>query len=482
MTFAGVVGKTLDADTARGIGRAFGSEVRAQGGDAVVVARDGRLSGPELIGALADGLRAAGVDVVDVGMVPTPVGYFAASVPLALNGGERRVDSCIVVTGSHNPPDYNGFKMVLRGAAIYGEQIQALYRRIVDERFETGSGTFEEFDVADQYIARIVGDVKLARPLKLVVDAGNGVAGPLATRLFKALGCELVERFTDIDGTFPNHHPDPAHPENLQDVIQALKDTDAELGFAFDGDGDRLGVVTKDGQIIYPDRQLMLFAEEVLSRNPGAQIIYDVKCTRHLAQWVKEKGGEPLMWKTGHSLVKAKLRETGAPLAGEMSGHVFFKDRWYGFDDGLYTARAPAGDPREDGRSERAAERLAGCDEHARTAALARRRRELPPDRQAAERGEVRRCRGSRDDRRPARRVPGRFRPRAFVEHDAGRRDAVRIGDQGRAQAHSGRLPPCADGREAGRQAAVLNPGGLRAAAGVTLERAVAPSPKSGAR
>ncbi|CAG9204072.1 Phosphoglucomutase [Burkholderia vietnamiensis] len=270
-------------------------------------------------------------------MVPTPVGYFAASVPLALKGGERRVDSCIVVTGSHNPPDYNGFKMVLRGAAIYGEQIQALYRRIVDERYDTGSGSYEAFDVADQYIARIVGDVKLARPLKLVVDAGNGVAGPLATRLFKALGCELVERFTDIDGTFPNHHPDPAHPENLQDVIQALKDTDAELGFAFDGDGDRLGVVTKDGQIIYPDRQLMLFAEEVLSRNPGAQIIYDVKCTRHLAQWVKEKGGEPLMWKTGHSLVKAKLRETGAPLAGEMSGHVFFKDRWYGFDDGLYT-------------------------------------------------------------------------------------------------------------------------------------------------
>ncbi|WP_430507206.1 phosphomannomutase/phosphoglucomutase, partial [Burkholderia sp. BCCCDS15] len=266
-----------------------------------------------------------------------PVGYFAANVPLALKGGERRVDSCIVVTGSHNPPDYNGFKMVLRGAAIYGEQIQALYRRIVDERFETGSGSYEQIDVADQYIARIVGDIKPARPMKLVVDAGNGVAGPLATRLFKALGCELVERFTDIDGTFPNHHPDPAHPENLQDVIQALKDTDAEIGFAFDGDGDRLGVVTKDGKIIYPDRQLMLFAEEVLSRNPGAQIIYDVKCTRHLAQWVKSKGGEPLMWKTGHSLVKAKLRETGAPLAGEMSGHVFFKDRWYGFDDGLYT-------------------------------------------------------------------------------------------------------------------------------------------------
>ncbi|MFM0278478.1 phosphomannomutase/phosphoglucomutase [Paraburkholderia sediminicola] len=333
----GVIGKTLDADAARSIGRAFGSEVRAQGGDAVVVARDGRLSGPELIQALSDGLRAAGVDVVNVGMVPTPVGYFAASVPLQLDGGERRVDSCIVVTGSHNPPDYNGFKMVLRGAAIYGEQILALHQRIVDENFADGSGTYTEYDIADAYLDRIASDVKLARPIKIVVDTGNGVAGGLAPKLFKKLGCELVELFTEIDGNFPNHHPDPAHPENLQDVIRALKESDAEIGFAFDGDGDRLGVVTKDGQIIYPDRQLMLFAEEVLSRNKGAQIIYDVKCTRNLAKWVKEKGGEPLMWKTGHSLVKAKLRETGAPLAGEMSGHVFFKDRWYGFDDGLYT-------------------------------------------------------------------------------------------------------------------------------------------------
>ncbi|MBB5497165.1 phosphomannomutase/phosphoglucomutase [Paraburkholderia sp. MM5384-R2] len=333
----GVIGKTLDADAARSIGRAFGSEVRAQGGDAVVVARDGRLSGPELIGALSDGLRAAGVDVVNVGMVPTPVGYFAASVPLKLAGGERRVDSCIVVTGSHNPPDYNGFKMVLRGAAIYGEQILALHQRIVDENFADGSGSYAEYDIADAYLERIASDVKLARPIKIVVDTGNGVAGGLAPKLFRKLGCELVELFTEVDGNFPNHHPDPAHPENLEDVIRALKETDAEIGFAFDGDGDRLGVVTKDGQIIYPDRQLMLFAEEVLSRNKGAQIIYDVKCTRNLAKWVKDKGGEPLMWKTGHSLVKAKLRETGAPLAGEMSGHVFFKDRWYGFDDGLYT-------------------------------------------------------------------------------------------------------------------------------------------------
>ncbi|MEZ0602629.1 phosphomannomutase/phosphoglucomutase [Paraburkholderia sp. IW21] len=333
----GVIGKTLDVDAARSIGRSFGSEVRAQGGDAVVVARDGRLSGPDLVQALSDGLRAAGVDVVNVGMVPTPVGYFAASVPLKLDGGERRVDSCIVVTGSHNPPDYNGFKMVLRGAAIYGEQILALHQRIVDENFSEGSGTYTEYDIADAYLDRITSDIKLTRPIKIVVDTGNGVAGGLAPKLFRKLGCELVELFTEIDGNFPNHHPDPAHPENLQDVIRALKETDAEIGFAFDGDGDRLGVVTKDGQIIYPDRQLMLFAEEVLSRNKGAQIIYDVKCTRNLAKWVKDKGGEPLMWKTGHSLVKAKLRETGAPLAGEMSGHVFFKDRWYGFDDGLYT-------------------------------------------------------------------------------------------------------------------------------------------------
>ncbi|WP_438393872.1 phosphomannomutase/phosphoglucomutase [Caballeronia sp. DA-9] len=333
----GIVGKTVDAGVARSIGRAFGSEIRKLGGDSAVVARDGRLSGPELVGALADGLREAGVDVVDVGMVPTPVGYFAASVPLALPSGERRVDSCIVVTGSHNPPDYNGFKMVLRGAAIYGEQIQALYQRIVNNDFESGAGTYTEYDIQQVYLDRIVSDIKPVRPMKIVVDAGNGVAGELAPRLFKALGCEIVELFTDIDGTFPNHHPDPAHPENLQDVIKALKETDAEIGFAFDGDGDRLGVVTKDGQIIYPDRQLMLFAQEVLSRNKGGQIIYDVKCTRNLAKWVRDQGGEPVMWKTGHSLVKAKLRETGAPLAGEMSGHVFFKDRWYGFDDGLYT-------------------------------------------------------------------------------------------------------------------------------------------------
>ncbi len=329
----GIVGKTLDANVANLIGRAFGTALRREGGNAVVVGRDGRLSGPELVGALSDGLRAAGVDVVDIGVVVTPMVYFATNV--TLHG--RVVDSGIMVTGSHNPPDYNGFKMVLRGRAIYGDAIQGLAKLIETQDFETGQGTYTADEINESYRARIVNDVHLARPMKIAVDCGNGVAGAYAPALFHALGCDVIELFCDVDGTFPNHHPDPAHPENLQDLIRTLQTTDAEIGLAFDGDGDRLGVVTKDGQIIYPDRQLMLFAAEVLSRNPGEKIIYDVKCTRNLAGWVRKHGGEPLMWKTGHSLVKAKLKETGAPLAGEMSGHVFFKDRWYGFDDGLYT-------------------------------------------------------------------------------------------------------------------------------------------------
>ncbi|CAG7597784.1 phosphomannomutase/phosphoglucomutase [Candidatus Vallotia tarda] len=328
----GVIGKTLDSNIAQQIGRAFGSELRAQGANTVIIGRDGRLSSPQLSSALAVGLLAAGVDIINIGLVPTPLGYFAASVPIA----GQYVDSCIIVTGSHNPPDYNGFKMMLRGAAIYGEQIQVLHKRIVDRNFSTARGSYNEYNICNSYVERIVSDIHLARPLKIVIDAGNGVAGSLAPRLFRALGCKLVELFCDVDGHFPNHHPDPAHPENLQDVIRALKESDSDIGLAFDGDGDRLGVVTKDGQIIYPDRQLMLFAKDVLSRNPGEKIIYDVKCTRNLAHWVREQGGEPVMWKTGHSLIKAKLREIGAPLAGEMSGHMFFRDRWYGFDDGLY--------------------------------------------------------------------------------------------------------------------------------------------------
>ena len=328
----GIVGKTLDAGIARQIGQAFGTAARAKGEKTVIIGRDGRLSGPELATALAAGLRDAGVDVVDLGVVVTPMVYFATHVLGAQSG--------IMVTGSHNPPDYNGFKMVLAGEAIYGETIQQLYQAIEDGSVEATisvpSGSYRQHDIKQTYLQRIVSDTKLARPMKIVVDCGNGVAGAFAGELYRALGCQVQELFCEVDGTFPNHHPDPAHPENLQDVIRALQYSDAEIGLAFDGDGDRLGVVTKDGQIIYPDRQLMLFAADVLTRHPGREILYDVKCTRHLAPWITAHGGKPLMWKTGHSLVKAKMRETGAPLGGEMSGHVFFKDRWYGFDDGLY--------------------------------------------------------------------------------------------------------------------------------------------------
>ncbi|WP_198358739.1 phosphomannomutase/phosphoglucomutase, partial [Noviherbaspirillum autotrophicum] len=324
----GILGKTLDIGIARQIGQAFGTAARIKGEQTVVIGRDGRLSGPELAKALASGLQRAGVDVIDLGVVATPMLYFATHVLDAQSG--------IMVTGSHNPPDYNGFKMVLAGEAIYGDTIQGLYQAIVKGDFAQGNGSYRTHDIRQQYLERITGDVKLARPMKIAIDCGNGVAGAFAGDLYRALGCEVRELFCDVDGNFPNHHPDPAHPENLQDLIRCLKDTDAEIGLAFDGDGDRLGVVTKDGQIIYPDRQLMLFAQDVLMRHPGREILYDVKCTRHVAPWVKQHGGVPLMWKTGHSLVKAKMRETGAPLGGEMSGHIFFKDRWYGFDDGLY--------------------------------------------------------------------------------------------------------------------------------------------------
>ena len=327
----GVIDKTLDPSVARRLGRAFGKAVLAKGEQRVVIGRDGRLSGPGLAAALADGLQSVGVDVIDLGMVATPMVYFGTQVLDARSG--------IMVTGSHNPPDYNGFKMVLAGDAIHGDTIQDLYRSIeADDGLDARAvGRCSQHDIAAAYIERIVSDVKVARPIKIAVDCGNGVAGAFAGPLFRAMGCEVIELFCEVDGHFPNHHPDPAHPENLQDLIRCLRDTDAELGLAFDGDGDRLGVVTKDGQIIYPDRQMMLFAADVLSRNPGAEILYDVKCTRHLGPYIEQHGGRALMWKTGHSLVKAKLKETGAPLGGEMSGHIFFKDRWYGFDDGLYS-------------------------------------------------------------------------------------------------------------------------------------------------
>jgi phosphomannomutase/phosphoglucomutase len=327
----GVIDSTLDAGIARKIGQAFGAAALAKGERTVIIGRDGRLSGPALTAALAEGLQAAGVDVIDLGMVATPMVYFATNVLGARSG--------IMVTGSHNPPDYNGFKMVLAGEAIYGDAIQALYGAIErgDLPDAAAPGAYSTHDIRAAYIERIVGDVKIARPIKIAVDCGNGVAGAFAGDLFRGMGCEVIELFCEVDGHFPNHHPDPAHPENLQDLIAALKTSDAEIGLAFDGDGDRLGVVTKDGQIIFPDRQMMLFAADVLSRNPGAEILYDVKCTRHLGPWIEQHGGRPLMWKTGHSLVKAKLKETGAPLGGEMSGHIFWKDRWFGFDDGLYT-------------------------------------------------------------------------------------------------------------------------------------------------
>jgi len=324
----GIVGRTLTPPLARDIGRALGSVGRERGAPAFAVCRDGRLSGPELSNALMEGLTAAGADAIDIGMGPTPLAYFAAH--------HLGCGSCVAVSGSHNPPEYNGLKMVVGGNALYGDEIQHLRVRIEKRQFSSGAGKRSTADVLDAYVERIAGDVKLARRFHVAIDCGNGVAGMLAPRLYRRLGCEVTELFCEVDGSFPNHHPDPAQPKNLVELIKTLKTGDAELGLAFDGDGDRLGVVTKDGEIIYADRQLMLLARDVLSRNPGAEIIYDVKSTRLLPRYIERHGGRPTIWKTGHSLIKAKLKESGALLAGEMSGHTFFKERWYGFDDALY--------------------------------------------------------------------------------------------------------------------------------------------------
>jgi phosphomannomutase/phosphoglucomutase len=325
----GIVGKTLTPDIVEAIGHAIGSEATARGQHTIAIGRDGRLSGPELIAALARGIRKSGINVIDVGCVPTPMVYFAAY--------QLNTNCAVMLTGSHNPPDYNGLKMVLAGETLSGETIQKLRTRIEQNNLTHGNGSYTQQDISADYIARIVSDIKLARPMKVTVDCGNGVAGAYVANLYRQLGCTVQEMFCEVDGHFPNHHPDPSDPHNLEDLIAALQNNDSELGLAFDGDGDRLGVVTKDGKIIYPDRQLMLFAADVLSRNPGAEIIFDIKSTRNLFDWIRKHGGKPTLWKTGHSLVKAKMRETGALLAGEMSGHVFFKERWYGFDDGLYT-------------------------------------------------------------------------------------------------------------------------------------------------
>ncbi|OIQ96484.1 phosphomannomutase/phosphoglucomutase [mine drainage metagenome] len=324
----GIVGKTLTDEIVEAIGHAIGSEAMAREQHSIAIGRDGRLSGPGFAKALARGIQKSGINVIDVGMVATPMTYFAAF--------QLKTDCAVMITGSHNPPDYNGLKMVLAGETLSGETIQKLRLRIEQNDLAHGNGGYSQYDIAPEYLARIIGDIKLARPLKITVDCGNGVAGDFAAKLYRGIGCTVTELFCDVDGNFPNHHPDPSDPHNLEDLIAALRDNDSELGLAFDGDGDRLGVVTKDGKIIFPDRQLMLFAADVLSRNSGAEIIFDVKSTRNLFPWIREHGGKPTLWKTGHSLVKAKMRETGALLAGEMSGHVFFKERWYGFDDGLY--------------------------------------------------------------------------------------------------------------------------------------------------
>ncbi|MEE9322235.1 MAG: phosphomannomutase/phosphoglucomutase [Granulosicoccus sp.] len=326
----GVVTDTLTADVVREIGRAFGSECRDRKIARAVVARDGRLSGPDLIAALSEGIQSTGVDVIDIGMVPTPVLYFATN--------HLDTDTGIMVTGSHNPPEYNGLKMVMAGDALFGDGITALYERLQADKLESGNGGHSTRDILDEYLQRITEDVKLSRPLHIAYDCGNGVAGAAAPQLFEELGCKTEALFIKVDGTFPNHHPDPAKLENLEDLIKVVKEKNCDIGLAFDGDGDRVGVVDNEGNVIWPDRQMVLFARDVLDRNPGARIIYDVKCSKVLPDAITAAGGEPEMWKTGHSFIKARIKETGALLGGEMSGHLFFKERWYGFDDALYAA------------------------------------------------------------------------------------------------------------------------------------------------
>ncbi|MGQ0442403.1 MAG: phosphomannomutase/phosphoglucomutase [Methylophilaceae bacterium] len=331
----GIVGKSLTPNIVEAIGHALGSEAKLRMQKEICIGYDGRLSGPELAQALSLGVRKAGIDVINLGMVATPMVYFAAH--------HLNTHCGVMVTGSHNPPDYNGLKMVLAGETLSNDSIQALRKRIEENHFSYGDGKEHPYDISADYIAAIQADIHLSRPLKVAVDCGNGIAGAFAKPLYNAIGCHVDELFCDVDGHFPNHHPDPSVPENLADLIHALKRGDAEIGLAFDGDGDRLGVVAKNGCIIYPDRQLLLFAQDVLSRNLAANIIFDVKSTRNLTPWIRKHGGTPIMWKTGHSLVKAKIKETNAALAGEMSGHLFFNDadkngkkRWFGFDDGLY--------------------------------------------------------------------------------------------------------------------------------------------------
>ena len=324
----GVVDDALSPAVVREIGRAFGSECLHRGQCSVVVARDGRLSGPALVDALTEGLLSTGCDVIDIGMVPTPVLYFATH--------HLRTGTGVMVTGSHNPPEYNGLKMLIGGDTLYSDGIAGLHRRLLKGAIVSGRGKRSERAIADDYLQRIVGDIRLDRKMRIGIDCGNGVAGALAPTLFRQLGCEVVELFCEVDGHFPNHHPDPSDPVNLRTLIDTVKREPLDIGLAFDGDGDRLGVVDNGGTPIWPDRQMMLFAEDIIARHPGAHVIYDVKCSRLLPQAISSAGGVPEMWKTGHSFIKARIKETGALLGGEMSGHIFFKERWYGFDDALY--------------------------------------------------------------------------------------------------------------------------------------------------
>ncbi len=324
----GIIDRTLTNDLVELIGKALGTESLEQGVDTVVIGWDGRLSGPGLAGSLAKGFLATGCNVIQIGQVPTPTLYFATK--------EYQTGTGVQVTGSHNPPEYNGLKMMINGTTLSGEAIQKVKQRVIDRDFVSGSGKLEQREILQMYCDRIVADVSLARPLKVVVDCGNGVGGGVAPMLFRKLGCEVTELFCEVDGNFPNHHPDPSQLENLQDLISMVGQKKADFGMAFDGDADRLGVVSPEGNVIWPDRQMLLFSRSILATQPGAEIIFDVKCSQILPADIEANGGKATMWKTGHSFIKSKLKQTGAALAGEMSGHIFFNDRWGGFDDGLY--------------------------------------------------------------------------------------------------------------------------------------------------
>jgi len=326
----GVIDKTLDSGVARQVGQVIGTLALEKNAGPMVVARDGRLSGPYLMEGMIEGILASGCDVLDIGAVPTGVLYFAAH--------ELAAGSGVMITGSHNPPDYNGFKIMIGGDPLHGEAISGLYNRIQSGRMREGEGQVTQRNVVPDYIEKIASDIQVERPLKVVIDCGNGIGGVCAADTLRAIGVEVIPLFDEVDGTFPNHHPDPSEPENLKDLIESVRLMDADLGLALDGDADRLGVVTLAGNIIYPDRVMMLLALDVLDRVPGATIIYDVKCTGHLPKVIREAGGEPVMYKTGHSLIKARMKEIGSPFAGEMSGHFFFGERWYGVDDGIYSA------------------------------------------------------------------------------------------------------------------------------------------------